>query len=90
MRLSLIRLIAQSLPPLNHCPHKVGGTRDMCIPLMAQREAKAWHLDEDVALSYIHGSSFFSLANELQNVDWICPRISGHRLTLELMIPSCA
>jgi len=21
---------------------------------------------------------------------WICPRISGHRLTLELMIPSCA
>ncbi len=21
---------------------------------------------------------------------WICPRTSGHRLTLELMIPSCA
>ncbi|OCQ66599.1 hypothetical protein AR465_09085 [Ralstonia solanacearum] len=26
--------------------------------------------------------------NELH--DWICPRTSGHRLTLELMIPSCA
>ncbi|WP_328514340.1 DUF3761 domain-containing protein [Ralstonia solanacearum] len=22
--------------------------------------------------------------------EWICPRTSGHRLTLELMIPSCA
>ncbi|PNQ36509.1 hypothetical protein CVT21_21920, partial [Ralstonia solanacearum] len=28
--------------------------------------------------------------NDTLRGGWICPRTSGHRLTLELMIPSCA
>ncbi len=39
-------------------------------------------------LSQAGGEKWEGTSNDEGN--WICPRTSGHRLTLELMIPSCA